>query len=647
MIRSLLSRASCILIAAALSGSVRAEPWITFNNETSSRLDVAPGLGSADPDEKAYAWGDVDRDGDVDLVVARKQPWTTAGKRPNVLLLNDNGMLRDYTAAFASASDVAGDSGFLTPTNDRDVILVDVDRDSWLDIVTAPTISPGDPQHIGHPRIYRNLGCGGPCSPATPWLGFRYESTRIPALLTWEGGEEGFNPCFCSVAAGDATGDGYPDLWFSDYASGCDERFHDRLLVNRGSSQPGYFVDETLLRFIDDSANGPSFPRVVFGASGAIVDLNGDGRADVVRQDTSSVGLAFNDPAAPTFYDLFSTPYTGGAYFTSAADLNNDGMVDLVVSDDGGDRFLLNSGNEPSGAANFMSFAFTFVHEGPGSPAIDQGFGGNSVIVDLDRNGWQDVLVTDVDVDIPGCGRRLQIYRNTGVTSGQIVQLREETSGFSCNLPGGSPSCFVTGIPADELEGVHDVAVFDINGDLDLDLVLGRCSGTDVWINDGGCTDCDLDGMEDDADNCPQIWNPDQQNADDDSYGDACDNCPDFVSPVTTDADGDGFGDPCDSCDNGPNFTEELGGFGTIRAVNTSGFCWDEMAAPRWVRGLLSEVATYGYTSTSTAPMSSCFAASLTPASGQGYWYLARTDCPFATWQSSPGAEPGRDLALP
>ena len=53
-------------------------------------------------------------------------------------------MLVDRTAAYATASDIAGDQGFMTPTNDRDVELVDVDGDGWLDVVTATTLTDND-----------------------------------------------------------------------------------------------------------------------------------------------------------------------------------------------------------------------------------------------------------------------------------------------------------------------------------------------------------------------------------------------------------------------------------------------------------------------------------------------------------------------
>jgi hypothetical protein len=152
---------------------------VKFADETAARLVAAAGVGAADPDEKAFAWGDVDHDGDVDLVVARKQPFTTTGKRRNVLLLNESGVLVDRTAQYAAQSDVPLDLGFLTPTNDRDILLADLDRDGWLDAVTAATESDGDPQHIAYPRVYVNRG-----EDAGGWRGFRHEAARIPPMLS-------------------------------------------------------------------------------------------------------------------------------------------------------------------------------------------------------------------------------------------------------------------------------------------------------------------------------------------------------------------------------------------------------------------------------------------------------------------------------
>ena len=90
--------------------------WIEYSNETATRLVATPALGTNDPEEKDYAWGDVNNDGWIDLVVVRKQPFTTAGKQPGVLFINENGVLTDRTAQYASASDVGGDQGLMQPT---------------------------------------------------------------------------------------------------------------------------------------------------------------------------------------------------------------------------------------------------------------------------------------------------------------------------------------------------------------------------------------------------------------------------------------------------------------------------------------------------------------------------------------------------
>lgn len=60
--------------------------------------------------------------------------------------------------------------------------------------------------------------------------------------------------------------------------------------------------------------------------------------------------------------------------------------------------------------------------------------------------------------------------------------------------------------------------------------------------------DSDDDGYDDDVDNCPNVYNPDQANSDGDSFGDACDNCPLEDNEDQLDSDMDNVGDVCDNC---------------------------------------------------------------------------------------------------
>lgn len=465
-----------LITLAALAPAAMAQfnnQWVTFSNQSSTRLKNPNGTTATqvvnDVDEKDYAWGDVNKDGWTDVVVARKQDSATTGRRPNHLLINEFGILVDRTAQFAADSDFPGDQGFLTPTNDRDVQIVDLNGDGWLDIVTATTLSDGQPKNISHPRVYRNKG-----EVNGVWQGFKYEDARIPQLRVF-GSNLAVAPRFCSVSAGDVTGDGFPDLYFADYddtETGITEPstwdLNDRLLVNDGN---GFFTDSGTSRMTSTMLSS------AFGMASVIDDMNGDGHLDIVKDTALGspqyVSIAYNNPASVGFFSVFQNNAGGGQpYHVDSGDLNNDGKMDIVISDDGVDYYRYNTGNDALGRVIWgPNRTFTFLSGGDG------GFAGNNIMADLNDDGWQDIIICDVDVDVPGCSRRTNIFHNPGGAVGSQPILKEERQQASGGWIGA------VGIMSTDLTGVYDVATLDIDNDGDLDLIFGRCSGTGLWIN--------------------------------------------------------------------------------------------------------------------------------------------------------------------
>ena len=441
--------ASLLGIGTAMAGG---GPW-TFVDETAERISADASVSTADTQEKDIAIGDVDKDGDMDLVVVRKQPYTTEGRRRNVLFLNEGGVMVDRTAEYVTAADDGG-QGFLDLTNDRDVELVDVNLDGWLDIVTATTLGQGLPKTISHPRVYINLGNDG----LGKWLGFEYQEARIPTLPS--------APNFCSVGAGDVTGDGAPDLYFTDYLN----NLEDRLLINDGN---GFFTDETALRLT------PGFEESYFGTAAEICDLNGDGMGDIIKNNALGCASPFFCVGIYHFPNDGTGYFTGGifqdihdlesqCYYFDVGDLNNDNRLDVFIVKDSQDRVYYNTGTLPNGLITATSMAVS-------SPRTT-GFGGNTHMADLDNDGDLDVGVADIDVDIPGCSREMTIFENLG------------------NFP--SPS-LVDPFPAAQDQNYNvstfDFAFIDINGDGWLDIWQGTCTGTQVLINQPPCA-ADLDG---------------------------------------------------------------------------------------------------------------------------------------------------------
>ena len=205
---------------------------------------------------------------------------------------------------------------------------------------------------------------------------------------------------------------------------------------------------------------------------------------DIILESEGIIDVAYSDPGNQGSWSAYDTISAFSTYFMDVADLNNDGLLDLITTDDTADRYYLNQGVGDDDMADFLSFVYTYSHTGTGGAAGDDGFGDETVAIDLDKDGWLDVLTFDVDFEVPGCARRAHIYHNLGGQPGDNVNLQEQTTGSGCqNFLGNPETCLVASIPADKLVGTYDIATFDINGDSWPDLVIGRCSGTEIYMS--------------------------------------------------------------------------------------------------------------------------------------------------------------------
>ena len=411
-----------------IQGSIQAggDEWVEYLDQSASRISADAGLGISDPEEKDIISGDVDQDGDSDLIIVRKVPFSVMGPRPNVLFMNEGGVMTDRTSTLAP--------DFLDATDDRDVILADVDGDTWLDIVTTGTFEE-------QPRILMNLGN----TTEGAWQGFVYDETRLPVISP--------GPHFCAVGFGDVTGNDRPDLYFTDY----DNTTEDRLLINDGF---GFFTDETATRLL------PGMADSTFGTDAHIVDVNGDTFNDIIKNNASGnnpppgfdphTAVLYNDGTG--HFDFLDEIYNISPYMVEPADFTLDGRLDLFIVDDGQDRYLINTGNDKD---NHAEFSTTSVSNSP----MTAFFGGNVKFADLDGDNNLDVLVADVDTDISGCSRRMVLLQGQGTAPN--ISYTDPLGGASRPW---TPS------------GVFDIEAMHIDNDGILDLWVATCTGNLVFM---------------------------------------------------------------------------------------------------------------------------------------------------------------------
>lgn len=104
-------------------------------------------------------------------------------------------------------------------------------------------------------------------------------------------------------------------------------------------------------------------------------------RNDLVVSSTGERLLRFTDVTAESGIEA-----TGYGMGVAAADFNNDGRVDLYITNVGANQLLLNQGSVNGGAVTFVDATAT---SGTGDPS----WGVSVAVLDFDRDGWLDLYV--------------------------------------------------------------------------------------------------------------------------------------------------------------------------------------------------------------------------------------------------------------
>lgn len=437
----------------------------------------------------ALASGDIDGDGDVDIVVSYVQP--------------------ELTVAFVNRGDGAFNAGFplLLPKYSQ-IVVADVDADDARDLVLVPAQAKGITIAWN-----RQLDSAVPFSTLKAYPSIRPHSADIGDLdgdgdLDIAIGHNSFQPLTVmindgngaytdvrldqggggafSIAVDDLDGDGDLDIIGGNFDGGgaflltndgsAKFTFTDRRLVSApfhvltGDVDGNGTVDVVAtyssvdgigVLFTDGTAHFDRVDEYVVGNSPratALGDLDGDGDLDlaVANRFSSNLFVLENDGTG-VFAPPIEVPIPGGPNFVIAVDMDVDGHIDLLTANEAESEIaiLWSLGGD--------SIAF--------EPALRIGVGlepYSLIAVDLDEDGQPDIAAVQesgVDEDSRFC------VSTCGATGGRVsIVLNQGRRVFS------SANSFLTG------SGPRFLVAGDVDADLDLDIISANRRSGDITV---------------------------------------------------------------------------------------------------------------------------------------------------------------------
>ena len=281
----------------------------------------------------------------------------------------------------------------LPETSGAGCAFLDYDNDGWMDIylVNSGKCDFYDPKPPLRNALYRNNRDG--------------TFTDVTEKAGVIGGGYGMG-----VATGDYDGDGFPDIYVTQYG-------RNILYHNNGN---GTFTDVT-------EKAGVAAPG--WNSSAVWFDYDNDGRLDlfvcgfVEFDKTMSCGIEtngvqhyciprifkarpshlFHNNGDGTFRDVSEetgiAAHAGKAWGVVATDINNDGWMDLFVSNDTVGNFLWQNGG---GKFEEIGLPADVAYSADGRAR--SGMGVDSA--DFDQDGWMDIFVANIDQEI------FSLYKN-------------------------------------------------------------------------------------------------------------------------------------------------------------------------------------------------------------------------------------------
>ena len=231
-------------------------------------------------------------------------------------------------------------------------------------------------------------------------------------------------------------------------------------------------------------------PRSI-GSGVAIFDANGDNRLDLyLIQNAGPDGAASNqfylqlpDGSFDDATDAAGLRHSGWGMGAIAGDINNDGLIDLLITEYGGIRCYLNRSSE-----NNVRFVDITEQSGLRNPA----WGTSASLFDYDRDGWLDLVVvnyleydpsrrcTDASGRQDFCGPQsfpptvARLFRNLG--SNQDAQFEDVTitAGLATSLGAG------LGVICSDFDGNQWPDIFVANDGVANTLWMNQGDGTFV-----------------------------------------------------------------------------------------------------------------------------------------------------------------------